>query len=370
MPQNYHFREENETASPALIYYQDILLQNTKTAIQMAGSAKKLWPHVKSHKSRDFTQLQVDLGILRFKCATIAEAEMTATTDATHILLAYPLVGPNIERFLRLQIAYPDKTFYALGDNYEQLSKLNDVSLSLHIQTTCLLDINTGMNRTGVSFDQALFMYQKLRKLPGLSFCGLHCYDGNRHEKEAGERFAKVHDTILQVKDLQKSIEQEGFCCSTLVMGGSPTFPCYAEAMPDVFYSPGTVFLYDAGYQAQFPDLPYTPGASILTRVISHPKEGYFSLDAGYKAVSAEQDYPGIIYGLPHAKACFQSEEHWTFRMEKGYEAERPPIGTIFYLLPWHICPTSALYDHALVVADGQLKTRWPITARNRQLTF
>ena len=367
---NYHFLEEESIPSPALVYDKDILIKNTETAIRAAGSPERLWPHVKSHKSKDFTQLSTEMCIKNFKCATIAEAEMVAQTDAERILLAYPLVGPNMERFLKLAEAYPAKTFYALGDDLEQFSILGDLAAQRHTSVNCLVDINTGMNRTGVPFESAIPFYQKLSQLPGITASGLHCYDGDRHEKDYDSRMQRVTETIAAVTSIRDTLTGQNLSCPILIMGGSPTFPCYANGMEGVYFSPGTVFIYDEGYTEQFPDLPYLAGAAILTRVVSHPAEGYFTLDAGYKAISAEQGIRGIIPELPHAKEAFQSEEHWTFTMDKGHESERPAIGTVLYIIPWHVCPTSALYDKAYVISAGSLTAEWPITARNRKITY
>lgn len=368
--QTYHFQEEASIPSPALIFYKDILEENTRRAIAEAGSADRLWPHVKSHKSQDFTRLQTELGICRFKCATIAEAEMAARTPARQILLSYPLIGPNMERFIRLSLAYPEKTFYCLGDDIDQLTTLSRLAQSFQTRIPCLVDVNTGMNRTGVSFDGLLSFYRKLERLPGLLPSGLHCYDGNRHEKDYNQREQKVKETIRRVSAIRQELNASGSPCPILIMGGSPTFPCYAQNMEGVYFSPGTVFLYDAGYTEQFPDLPYKPGAAILTRVVSHPADGYFTLDAGYKAISAEQGIRGILPELPHAQEAFQSEEHWTFRMKDGFQQERPPIGAVLYVIPWHICPTAALYDKAVVISSGSAIGEWAITARSRTLTY
>lgn len=370
MMQTYHFKEETAISSPALIYYKDILIKNTENAIREAGTPDRLWPHVKSHKSRDFTELSVTMGIKNFKCATIAEAEMAARAGARQILLAYPLIGPAIERFIKLSLAYPHKKFYALGDDPEQLLRLGETATQHKTRIRCLVDVNTGMNRTGVVFDSIVPFYKEISAMPGLLPMGLHCYDGNRHEKDFSSRKKRVEDTIYSVSSALNALEAEGFSLPILIMGGSPTFPCYAGSMEGVYFSPGTVFLYDEGYKEQFPDLSYIPGAAVLTRVISHPAKGMFTLDAGYKAISAEQGVRGILPELPHAVEAFQSEEHWTFRMEEGFSEERPAIGSVLYIIPWHICPTSALYEKAYVVSSGFLTEEWPITARNRILTY
>ena len=366
----YHFSGEETIPSPALIYYRDILMENIKTAIDAAGSAEALWPHVKSHKSMDFTQLQTTFGIRKFKCATIAEAEMVASTDAESILLAYPLVGPNIDRFLNLSAAYKNKTFYALGDDLSQLQLLGQAAASRNMNISCMIDVNTGMNRTGVALHDVTGFFYRMEQISGITPAGLHCYDGNRHEKDYESRQSAVNDTIDQVQKILRELEQHCSRSLICIMGGSPSFPCYAKHMEQVYFSPGTVFVYDSGYTDQFPDLPYIPGAAVLARVVSHPTDNSFTLDAGYKAISAEQGIRGIIPELPHAREAFQSEEHWTFSMEEGYENERPAIGSIVYIIPWHICPTTALYEKIHVVSNEALETTWNVTARDRQLHY
>ena len=74
-----------------------------------------------------------------------------------------------------------------------------------------------------------------------------------------------------------------------LVVGGTPTLPIHAELdLPGVECSPGTPVLYDNSYLTRYPDLPFTPAALLLTRVVSHPGPGRICLDLGYKAVASD----------------------------------------------------------------------------------
>ena len=56
--------------------------------------------------------------------------------------------------------------------------------------------------------------------------------------------------------------------------------------------------------------------------------------------------------------------------MDEGYEDQRPGIGSVLYVIPTHICPTSALYPEALVALDAQIVDIWEVTARNRKLSI
>ena len=48
----YLLKHTDEIITPCLIYYKDIIEQNIKEMISVAGNANRLWPHVKSHKMK------------------------------------------------------------------------------------------------------------------------------------------------------------------------------------------------------------------------------------------------------------------------------------------------------------------------------
>lgn len=361
----YRLQKEDEIPSPALVFYKDIIEKNIQAAVKMAGGADRLWPHVKTHKCREVIQMQMKQGIRRFKCATIAEAEMTAQCHPDAILLAYPLVGPNIGRFLALIKKYHDVAFYAIGDDLAQLKLLSEAAHNFHTQVRVLLDVNLGMNRTGASYDKLDALYRRANELDGLEMCGLHCYDG--HRSEAYDlRVQKVEESLKPIHALVENWRKDGLDANILVMGGTPSFPCHA-AYADVYLSPGTLVLMDAGYQKKYPELDYTPGAAVMTRVISHPGEGIFTLDLGYKGIAADPaGSRGVLLGIDNAEVLFQSEEHWTWQMKPGHENERPVIGSVQYVIPTHICPTVALYAYANIAQNGRVTDQWEIAGRDR----
>ena len=69
----YGITDEESVITPALVYYLDIVRKNTEEVIRIAGSAERLWPHVKTHKSIDMVRLLLGMGIHKFKCSTIPE---------------------------------------------------------------------------------------------------------------------------------------------------------------------------------------------------------------------------------------------------------------------------------------------------------
>lgn len=370
MEYDYSFEGMDAVISPALIYYRSLICENIQKAVRTAKGADRLWPHIKSHKMADMIRLSMEYGITRFKCATIAEAEVAASCGAGHVVISYPLVGPNIARAVKLVQAFPGTQFYAIGDNLEMLAQLGDAARESTGSIQVLVDVNLGMDRTGVSMEEVPAFCEACAGIPGIALRGLHCYDGHRTEQDYTSRKMQVDKLNLRLIDLFRSLKERFAFCSILILGGTPSFPCHADVR-DAFFSPGTLFVYDDGYRKKFPDLPYVPGAAILTRVVSCPGEGIFTLDLGYKGSAADPaGIRGRLLGVEHCEEWFQSEEHWTFRMKPGYERERPKVGEEFFVIPTHICPTSALYPSVPVVEGGKIVDHWSVSARNRQITY
>src|SRR5262245_2909349 len=102
MPHPYRLADESAVFSPALLFFPDLIRQNIARVIELAGSPARIRPHVKTHKTREIARMQIDAGVTKHKCATIAEAEMLAEAGAPDVLIAYPLVGPNLVRLAEL----------------------------------------------------------------------------------------------------------------------------------------------------------------------------------------------------------------------------------------------------------------------------
>ncbi|HML47900.1 MAG TPA: D-TA family PLP-dependent enzyme [Clostridia bacterium] len=367
-PALYAVENLEAIASPSLLYFKDIIAENTRKAVDMAGGPDRLWPHVKTHKMREMIQMQLAAGIRRFKCATLEELQMTASCGAGQILLAYPLLGPNVSTFLALVRAYPKTCLYALEDEAQGLRALSEAAVQAGLTVKVMLDINLGMNRTGVVPALARSLYELGASLPGLEMAGLHGYDGHRTEPAFSERKALASSALDPVRELRRQLEAEGLSCPNVILGGTPTFPVHA-AEENVYLSPGTVFVSHWPYLVRYPELPFVPGAAVLGRAISRPAKGLFTLDVGTKALASEMQEPrGVILGWEDAVEVGQSEEHRVFRVPEGRPV--PALGQPLLVFPSHICPTTALHEHALVVQGGRVTGRWTVAARNRTVAL
>src|SRR5690606_34480936 len=144
-----------------------------------------LRPHIKTHKTAEIIELQLRQGIHKFKCATIAEAELLGICGANDILLALQPVGPNIDRFFGLISEFPNSTFSTIVDNAQIVDTIANIAKGKGIRIPLWLDINNGMNRSGIPPNaDAVELYKKIYKEPNLQAAGLHVYDGHIHNKD------------------------------------------------------------------------------------------------------------------------------------------------------------------------------------------
>ena len=369
MDSSYRINTIDDIITPALAYYPSKIRANIRQMIAMAGDASRLWPHVKTYKSAQVVSMLVDASITSCKCATIAEAEMAADCGMKHIVLAYPLVGPAIKRFLALSAAFPAAEFFAIGDDAEQIRLLADAAAAQGRVVPFLLDIDTGLHRTGVSFGTAASLYPALSALQGLQLRGLHMYDGQLHQSSETERHEAVSAEWTDALAFRTAMTARGLDCGIILAGGTPTFPCHT--LNDVYLSPGTCVIQDAGYASNYRDMSFEIAGLVLTRVVSHPGPGLFTLDVGCKAIAADPPIPrAVVLDFEDCATVMQNEEHLVLRLPEGQEARRPAIGTLLYAAPWHTCPTTILYPQILAVDNGEIVDVWPVTARDRKITY
>ena len=356
----------DEIDSPALVIYKDRVIQNISTAISMIGDVNRLRPHVKTHKTKEAAQLMMDAGITKFKCATIAEAEMLGMINAPDVLLAYQPVGPKLERFITLIQKYPATKFSCLVDNIESAKNIASASTKKNISIPVYIDLNAGMNRTGIlPGTQAIELYTTCKNLKGIQAIGLHAYDGHIRTIDFEQRTIECDKAFKSVTEMQEQLEQKGFDKPIIIAGGSPTFPVHAKRK-DVECSPGTFVYWDKTYQ-RYTEQPFETAALVITRIISLPDETKLCLDLGHKSIASENELNNRVYFLnaPDVKFISHSEEHLVVEAYPGHTYK---AGDILYGLPVHICPTCALYERAHVVQNNKVTEEWKMIARDRKI--
>lgn len=367
----YTIKDVENIDSPALVVYKDRVEHNIRKVLAMVNDPAQLRPHVKTNKMLEVCKMMRDSGIRKFKAASIAEAEMLGMAGAEDVILAYQPVKPKFLRLLKLIDAYPDTKYSCLADNIdstrmfsELLSGRNRSGQGLSV----FIDLNVGMNRTGIKPALAFDLFKELQNLPGIEFKGFHAYDGHIRDYDLAERIAHCDRDFKEAEELRNKIQSEGYGLPLLVAGGSPTFAIHSSKQ-NTECCPGTFIFWDKGYHDALPEQDFQYAGLVLTRVISLPAEDKICIDLGHKSIASENDLQKRVYFLDHPelKPMGQSEEHLVIEVAKDHNFK---IGDILYALPIHICPTVALYDHAVIIKDGEVCDTWKVIARDRQINY
>jgi len=360
----YEIENINELDSPALVVFPERVKHNIQLAIDMIGDAERLRPHIKTNKSPDVAKLMLDAGITKFKCATIAEAEMLAQCNVPDVLLAYQPLGPKLTRFVSLIKKYPATKFSCLTDNIDAANEQASVFNSNDLTVPVFIDLNVGMNRTGICPDEkAIELAKHCSTLKGVSLIGLHAYDGHIRDVDFEVKKQKCDEAFAAVQSLNEKLK-----LPIIVMGGSPAFSVHCKRK-DIECSPGTFVYWDKGYIDLCPEQKFLPAIVLVTRIISFPSANKICTDLGHKSVAAENEITRRVFFLnaEGLKPVGQSEEHLVLETNEHHSYK---VGDIFYGLPYHVCPTVALYERVYTIEKGKVSGEWKTVARDRKINL
>lgn len=363
----YHIKNIDSIDSPALVIYKNRVQQNIAAMLQVKDAAH-LRPHIKTNKIAEVCQMMLDAGITKFKCATIAEAEMLGKVNAPDILLAYQPTPVKAVRFTQLIKKYPGVNYSCLVDNEINAISISNIFLDNNVSVDVYIDLNIGMNRTGIKPENALELFENCSKLKGINIIGLHAYDGHIRDSNFSERKLHADTAFIQVMKLAGKFESAFGKKMKIVAGGTPTFPVHAQR-ENIDCSPGTCVFWDYGYNSILPDEHFEYAALVITRVISIIDEQTICVDLGHKSVASENTIEKRIHFLNPGviQPTGQSEEHLVLKVENSSDYK---IGDVFYGAPYHICPTVALYERAIVIDNNEAVSEWKIVARDRKITI
>jgi len=368
--QRYRVSAVEDVLTPALLLYPEIVASNIERTLDLLGGDANRWRvHIKTAKLAYTLRMLVDRGIRNFKCATTLELLVACQSGAQDVLFAYPAVGANARRVKEIAEQFPQVRVSVLAENQEQIGQWRGSRVGI------FLDMNPGMDRTGIEQSHSEKVVELVRAIGslGLEFRGLHYYDGHYGGLEQGERTTAAHAGYERLLKVVSEIERRGIAVPEVITAGTPTFPCslsFAGFRTGNFLhrvSPGTVVYCDATTMTQLSsEYGYRPAVLVMARVVSKPRPGIVTCDAGHKSVSADAGVPTcVVVGHSELTPLSPSEEHLPMAVRGG--ATGPEVGEALYLLPRHVCPTVNNFDCALLVQGGEVKSVEKVSARGRE---
>jgi D-serine deaminase-like pyridoxal phosphate-dependent protein len=153
-----------------------------------------------------------------------------------------------------------------------------------------------------------------------------------------------------------------------LITSGSPGFGSALAFAPFAALdrmahrvSPGTVVFHDLRSELQDPRRGLRPAALVRAAVVSAPRAGRVTLDAGSKALGADAGTPiAQVLGRPGWRPRGPSEEHLPVDLDAGVAARH---GERVWLVPRHVCTTVNLAREALLIDSRAAPRVVPIAA-------
>ncbi len=357
--------------TPAIVVDLDQLERNLRTMQERVHSAgADLRPHIKTHKTPELARMQVELGARGITVAKLGEAEVMISAGMDDVFVANEIIGADkVDRLAALGRCARVRVCVDSLEGARMLSEggeRNDTTFEV------LLDVNTGLDRTGVAPEEAVELGQRMASLPRINLVGVFSYAGYKPgvPDDAERRRWAEHEACTAVEVAQELCSR-GIEAAEVSVAGTPC-GVFAAAVPGVTeVRPGTYVFYDANYMRLGVCSLEECALRIRARVISRPAPDRAVLDAGSKVLTTEKKTTegedlgyGLIPEIPDTRIARLWEEHAVLELDE--EGRQLRVGDAVEIIPNHVCPTVNLADRWFGVRGDEVEREYRIAARGR----
>lgn len=355
--------------TPAILLNIDALENNIKTYQKMCDdNGKELWPMIKTHKSKELMQMQLDAGATGALCGTLDEAEMCCEMGMKKIMYAYPVASKeSIERVIELA---KKSDFIIRLDNLDGAKMINNMALNAGVVVNYTIIVDSGLHRFGVPVEKVTAFADKLKEMKGLRLKGISSHPGHVYAAACEDEVHKyVVDECETLTKAKKYMNDAGYELEYVTSGSTPTF---AESVKNeninVFHPGNYVFLDSIQLsikKAEIKDCALT----VYATIISHPSEDLFICDAGAKCLGLDQGAHGnssivgfgTVIGHPEIVVDGLSEEVGKLHVHGTTDLK---VGDKIEIIPNHSCSTANLCSFYTVVKNGEAVRSIPVDVR------
>jgi len=360
-------RPKAELDTPALLLDLGRFEANVGRLSSAIAAGGKDWrPHSKGHKSPWIARRQMDFGAIGVTCAKISEAEVMVDGGIPSILVANELATRvKVVRAARMQARA--EVMICADDPYH-VALASEVGVAAGVDLPMVVDINVGMDRTGVTpGPAALELARAIDHAPGVRFAGIMGYEG--HTLTAWPNEEKLRQTVAAIGGLIESrqlIEADGIPVGIVSGGGSGNhmFAATIEGLTEL-QAGGACFMDPFyGELCHLEELGFEYALTILTTVTSRPTPERVITDAGFKTLSAKEEWHAVVLEHDEFELVYLSAEHGVWlRPPDG-----PPVGIggQLEIIPDYHDTTTFRHDAFIGLRDGVVEAVIPLLARGR----
>jgi D-serine deaminase-like pyridoxal phosphate-dependent protein len=363
-------RHKGELDTPCLLLDMDVLERNIDKMQAAVGRAgKHLRPHAKTHKCSALARKQIDAGAIGVCVAKVSEAEALVNAGLASILITGPVVTPRkVERLVDLVATAA--SLMVVVDHPRNIELLYAVLHARGLSMGVLLDLDVGLNRTGVKPRDALALAERIRSSPCLQLQGIQAYAGQvQHICSYDTRKRTSHQCLREAVRVFRELRATVPGCTIFSASGTGTFDIDL-AVPEVTeLQVGSYVCMDTEYlaigsaddDARF--VSFDPALRLLTTVVSVNQQGFVTVDAGLKSLYQDGGTPQVI--VPDNTALVYDwfgDEYG--RITVTDHSERPALGAVLELVTSHCDPTVNLFDRYYLTRGQDVIGTWPIDLR------
>ncbi len=356
--------------TPCLVVDLDRMEKNIRQwQAAIGGSGVKLRPHVKTHKVPAIARMQLDAGAAGITVAKVAEAEVFAASGCDDIFIAYPVIGEA--KWRRAGSLAGDCTLTVGVDSATGARGLSAAARAVGSTVRVRVEIDLGMNRSGVVPEEAASLCSLVQELPGLELDGIFAFRSTSFAG-AGERTAAAlgREEGEMMVTLADQLRSQGIAIREISAGSTPTAQPVAQVPGITEVRPGT-YIFGDYMMAARGIVDYADVAlSILCTVVSRPAPDRATVDGGSKTFCGDVN-PARLKLRGYARAAgmdayveVMSEEHGVVRLGPGAD---PLIGDRVAFYPIHVCTAVNLSDELIGVRGDRVEQIWPIAARGKR---
>jgi D-serine deaminase-like pyridoxal phosphate-dependent protein len=360
-----------EVDTPALLVDRERLVANVQRFAQIAAQAGvALRPHIKTHKTFEIAQMQLEAGARGITCAKLGEAEVYAEGGVRDIFVAYPVIGQEKAR-RAAQLARRCHLIVGV-ESAIGIRRLSEAASAAGITLSVRLELDSGLQRTGVAPESAGELCRLILAAPGLQLDGIFTFRGtsfpgapSKDKDELGRLEGEW--MVAQAEHLRAA----GIPIAVVSVGSTPTSTAAASVPGVTEVRPGTYVFFDRMTTRAGVSSPNEIALTILATVVSRPAPDIAVIDAGSKTfcgdiVPANAGLEGYGVTLDGVSGVVErmNEEHGIVRLTGGYA---PAIGEKIAFFPNHVCTTVNLSDELVIVRQGIVEDIWRVAARGRR---
>jgi D-serine deaminase-like pyridoxal phosphate-dependent protein len=360
--------------TPTLLIDWDIAERNVaEMAVHARANGVSLRPHAKTHKMREFAELQLQHGAVGLTLAKLGEVESLLVPDLRDVLVAYPIVGA--EKIARL-LALGRQLRVAIAlDHADVARQVGEVASAAGATVDVLIEIDSGARRCGALPGQdALDLANTVASTPGLHLRGIMTHEGHAYAATSRTELRRVSQEAGAIMvQVARDLRAAGHELELVSVGSTPSARDIAEVSGISEVRPGTYIFNDYNMIRLGIATEDDCAASILATVVARPAPDRAVIDAGSKAVGSDRhmirvdkEGYGVVKGQPGWFFARCSEEHGVLLRDDAGPADDLRVGDRVEVVPNHICPAVNLHDEAVIVRDGRAERRLAVAARGR----